>query len=244
MNVRIFTRILVVTLLLFILAVSGEAVAGCSSGDKADVLWKGTWYAATVLQANGDQCFIQYDGYDASWNEWVGPDRIRLKGAAQKTLPKKPQSNVSFQEGDAVTVLWKGTWYDAHVLKTKGAQTFIHYDGYESSWDEWVGPERIKAKPGAAAKTAPAPSPSGFNAAGYTCGQFLTDYQAKAPASATALEYAIAYFGKRSGKSMEGMDKNARMGFEMAFNMECPASPQATWEKIVQQVYDSSTDKK
>ncbi len=47
-----------------------------------------------------------------------------------------------------VQVLWKGTWYPASVLKTretkKGTQSFIHYDGYSASWDEWVGPERIR----------------------------------------------------------------------------------------------------
>ncbi|MBF0457278.1 MAG: hypothetical protein HQK99_05220 [Nitrospirae bacterium] len=49
------------------------------------------------------------------------------------------------REGDPVSVKWKGTWYPAHVLKAKGDQTYIHYDGYDNSWDEWVGPDRIKS---------------------------------------------------------------------------------------------------
>lgn len=43
-----------------------------------------------------------------------------------------------------VQVLWKGTWYPAHVIKTKGAKSYIHYDNYSASWDEWVGPERLR----------------------------------------------------------------------------------------------------
>lgn len=140
-DARILSRILVVSLLLLLMAVSGEAAAGCSSGDKAEVLWKGTWYAATVLQAKGNQCYIQYDWYDASWDKWVGLKRIRVQGASLQTLSKHAPSAMSFEEGNSVKVLWKGIWYDAHVLKTKGSQTFIHYDGYENSWDEWVGPE-------------------------------------------------------------------------------------------------------
>jgi hypothetical protein len=46
--------------------------------NQAEVNWHGTWYAAEVVQTNGAQYFIHYTGYDNSWNEWVGPDRIRM----------------------------------------------------------------------------------------------------------------------------------------------------------------------
>jgi len=122
-----------------VLFASSEAAA-CSAGDKAQVLWKGTWYPATVLQAKGDQCKIHYDGYASSWDEWVGPSRIRI--ASSKV--SAPSGGSSLGEGDPVQVLWKGTWYPAHVLKAKGSQIYIHYDGYDNSWDEWVGPNRYK----------------------------------------------------------------------------------------------------
>ena len=48
--------------------------------------------------------------------------------------------------GEAITVLWKGTSYPATVLAVAGNEHYkIHYTGYESSWDETVGPERIVA---------------------------------------------------------------------------------------------------
>jgi Ca-activated chloride channel family protein len=46
-----------------------------------EVLWKDRWYPASVLKRDGGRAFIHYDGYEASWDEWVGPDRIRVKNA-------------------------------------------------------------------------------------------------------------------------------------------------------------------
>lgn len=49
-----------------------------------------------------------------------------------------------FRVGDAVSVEWRGKWYPCHVLRVDGARFFIHYDGYDSSWDEWVTEARIR----------------------------------------------------------------------------------------------------
>ncbi len=135
--------VLAIGMALAVLMLGASAVwAACNTGDKGQVLWKGTWYPATVLKANGDQCFIHYNGYGSNWDEWVGPDRIRLSGGSPI-----PAAASSFSEGDAVKVLWKGTWYDAHVLKNAGTSRWkIHYDGYDNSWDEVVGPDRIKSR--------------------------------------------------------------------------------------------------
>jgi hypothetical protein len=122
---------------------SSASAATCAVGDKAHVLWKGTWYPASVLKAKGTECFIHYDGYGSNWDEWVGPDRIRVTSSGAPT----PTMASAFGEGDAVSVLWKGTWYPAHVLKVQGGGRYrIHYDGYDNSWDENVGPSRIRPR--------------------------------------------------------------------------------------------------
>ena len=41
-----------------------------------------------------------------------------------------------WKPGDRVEVQWKGDWYQASVIEVKGNQYKIHYDGYDSSWDE------------------------------------------------------------------------------------------------------------
>ena len=53
----------------------------------------------------------------------------------------------AFVVGDPVSVLWKGKWWPASVIEIgRNSRWKIHYDGYDSSWDEWVGTDRIKAK--------------------------------------------------------------------------------------------------
>lgn len=122
------------------LQTSTAFAALCEKGDQAKVLWKGTWYAATVtdVDSESDQCFIHYTGYDNSWDEWVGADRIQILEASS------PGKASQYKTGQAVEVNWKGTWYPAKILSAKGGRYKIHYEGYNSSWDEWVGPERIR----------------------------------------------------------------------------------------------------
>ena len=60
------------------LAPAGEG----SPFDKCEVKWQNTWYPATVLKREGERAFIHYDGYEARWDEWVGPDRLRVTKAA------------------------------------------------------------------------------------------------------------------------------------------------------------------
>lgn len=49
------------------------------------VEWRGAWYDAKVLRKKPGYWHIRYVDDDDSWNEWVGPDRIRLKGSAATT---------------------------------------------------------------------------------------------------------------------------------------------------------------
>ena len=51
--------------------------------NQAEVEWHGTWWAAEVVKTNGDRYLIHYTGWDNSWDEWVGPDRIRMPVAKQ-----------------------------------------------------------------------------------------------------------------------------------------------------------------
>jgi hypothetical protein len=60
-------------------------------GSRVDVLWFGTWYAATVKAVEGPQRWrIGYDGYSSSSDESVGPDRIRARAAPTAAAPPPP----------------------------------------------------------------------------------------------------------------------------------------------------------
>ena len=46
-------------------------------GSAVEVRWKQKWYAARVLKVKGGSHLIHYDGFEASWDEWVPSRRIR-----------------------------------------------------------------------------------------------------------------------------------------------------------------------
>lgn len=61
--------------------------------------------------------------------------------------PATPAAAGAYKVGDKLTVEWKGATYPATVIAVPAAGQYkIHYDGYESSWDEVVGAARIRGK--------------------------------------------------------------------------------------------------
>ncbi len=82
-------------------------------------------------------------------------------------------------KGQAVSVLYGGAWYPARVLDgpDRMGTCLVSYDGYGSSWDEWVNAARMRAaavQPAAAppAVTAPAsvrPPAGAVQAGKYSC---------------------------------------------------------------------------
>ncbi|MGV3658494.1 MAG: Tudor-knot domain-containing protein [Chitinophagaceae bacterium] len=69
-----------------------------------------------------------------------------------------------YKKGTKVEILWSGSWYKGSVIEVKDSKYKITYEGWSSSWDEWVGRDRLrlpgtKAAP-AAAKTETKPANS------------------------------------------------------------------------------------
>jgi hypothetical protein len=46
-------------------------------GKKVEVLSKGKWYQARILDQRNGEFYIHYEGYSNSWNEWVTQNRVR-----------------------------------------------------------------------------------------------------------------------------------------------------------------------
>ena len=103
-------------------------------GERIEVEWKGKWYRSHLLEVMGNQCKVHYVGFDDSWDEWVGPDRIR------------PYHPSSFAEGESVEVHWAkdNKWYPAKILRNWYGLSFVHYEGYTSEWDDWVSNGAIR----------------------------------------------------------------------------------------------------
>jgi hypothetical protein len=53
-----------------------------------------------------------------------------------------PLDPIAFNQ---IEVEWGQTWWPAGILRVQGTQYLIHYTGWGSSWDEWVGKDRIRS---------------------------------------------------------------------------------------------------
>jgi hypothetical protein len=105
-----------------------------------------------VVQAGG----AEYDFYlDAKQDKLVllfgGVGGHAASGTREK-IAKSPEpkpakeAKAELVAGAKVEVLWGGRWYPAKVLKVESEKYYIHYEGWDSSWDEWVKPERVRAQ--------------------------------------------------------------------------------------------------
>ena len=105
-------------------------------GQRIEVNWKGKWYKAKSIDARGAQLKVHYVNESDSWDEWVGPDRVR------------PYQPAQFAEGDKVEVRWASDnkWYHATVLKAWYGLHLIRYDNDDATEDEWVGPQAIRLR--------------------------------------------------------------------------------------------------
>lgn len=65
-----------------------------------------------------------------------------LGSALLLTACKKP-----YRVGEHVLVEWEeGKFYPAYVVEVKGSRYRVHFEGYDSRWDEDVGLDRIKGR--------------------------------------------------------------------------------------------------
>lgn len=138
-------RMMVVAVAFVLFMAVGSAFAQ-NVGDKGKATWRGSEYPAQITKKSGDRCFIHWIGENGSWDEWQDCAAFRTTEAGAGKVAANP--GTTFGVGDAVTVLWKGTWYNASVLavNSKKGTYKIHYDGYSASWDEWVGSNRIRGR--------------------------------------------------------------------------------------------------
>jgi hypothetical protein len=99
-----------ILLILLVGALVVSTIAAFEVGDLVEVEWEGTWYGAAVMETAAGEYFIHYDGYDNSWDEWVGDDRIRYPGGeAKKQADSKIQTAVTVEPLHVREItLWAG----------------------------------------------------------------------------------------------------------------------------------------
>ncbi len=68
----------------------------------------------------------------------------RVLMAAMFLLAASSSALADWKKGDTLEVEWKGKWYKANILEVKEGKYKVHYDGFESSWDEFVPLSRMR----------------------------------------------------------------------------------------------------
>jgi hypothetical protein len=116
-----------------VLADAGEK-SDARVGQRVDVRYSGELWKARIVGARPGQFRVHWLGSTGYDDEWVAAGDVRFAAGAAAT----------YQVGASVDVKWKGKWYAASVLERDGALYLIHYTGYDASWDEWVGPRRMR----------------------------------------------------------------------------------------------------
>ncbi|UYZ57846.1 MBT domain-containing protein [Hymenobacter latericus] len=95
MHLPLPCRLSALGLLPLALLVQAQTPAAYKVGDAVQIQWKSSWYPGRVLEAKNGSYKIHYDGYAASWDEWVAPARLKAASAAApvpKPTPAVPSA--------------------------------------------------------------------------------------------------------------------------------------------------------
>jgi hypothetical protein len=125
-------------------AAAGTPPAGSSAsayrvGEQVRVDWKGTWYEGTILESGSGRYKIRYAGYDASWDEWVPPARLRK--TAQPSAAEQKAANSPVGRYQCAT-------FDAGQLRIVAEFTLAANGTYVDSFRKGSGRYAYDAKSG------------------------------------------------------------------------------------------------
>ncbi len=95
--------------------------------------WRGGSYLAQVERVEGNFMYVTYPGWPPYTAEWVTSRRVLGEATAgQKT------------NAGSMLIEWQGRWYPGNIVQQKGDRYYIHYAGYDDTWNEWVVSKRIQ----------------------------------------------------------------------------------------------------
>ena len=103
----------------------------------------------TVVIAAGQPSYSGSYANGISSDDWsMGWSRSFTFSGSASAAPAAPSGGGLCSTGSPVNVLWAGVWFPAVVVSgpNGSGQCYISYDGYSSDWNEWVGPDRMRAR--------------------------------------------------------------------------------------------------
>jgi hypothetical protein len=98
---------------------------------------EGKWYKSRVLEYDSasDQYKVHYLGFDVKYDEWLPSSRVRAWEPKQFTVGGKVEA--LSEDGKWYPAVVRNAWYGLHL---------VHYDDYDATYDEWLGPGSVRAR--------------------------------------------------------------------------------------------------
>jgi hypothetical protein len=93
---------------------------------------KNTWRPARVVKSVSGSYTCQFYNYSVKQDIDEESSEIR------------PIYFPVYKAGQKIDVLWEGKYYAAEITEVDDAFMYIHYTGYDDSYDEWVMYDRVK----------------------------------------------------------------------------------------------------
>lgn len=88
--------------------------------------------------------FGEVGGHAATGSRWGSTKTETPSKTSPVRKETKSNAKAKFQAGQTVEILWSGSWYKGKILEVKYGKYKVHYEGWGSSWDEWVEEERLR----------------------------------------------------------------------------------------------------
>jgi len=130
------------SLLLLLIIFTLELSAQKNGADKKDTIY--ITKTDTVYKFKHDTITVLRYVRDTVYRS--NRELTKIKSKAIAAPIKNINSLSAYKVNDKVLVVWNSDWYPATILEVKDQQYKITYDGFSSSWDEWVTVDRIKRR--------------------------------------------------------------------------------------------------
>lgn len=113
-----------------------------SGAERDETVFKGRWSNDATGRWGKIRLFLKTGKRTAR-----GYISFKNEGTENKALLREcGASGGKWRVDEAIKVLWKGSWYNAKILKRDGDRYYIGYDGYGANWNEWVTEARMKKR--------------------------------------------------------------------------------------------------
>jgi hypothetical protein len=97
--------------------------------------------AGRLVAVDGDRYVVQFYDYTEK-NKETFASKDLTASTGDQVRPNAVVLDVGMKPDCEVE--WQKSWWPAKVMKTEKERYYIHYVGFEASWDEWVGKDRIR----------------------------------------------------------------------------------------------------